>query len=341
MLSPRWKKVTRDITGNRARTILVIASIVVGIFAVGVVLHIRTIVISEMQTAYTESNAAHATIYAGGIDSDLLEVIRRMPQVAMVQGEKGASVTVEIAPDTWVPISIDAVPAEAEMTINKILLVDRLDGPDQRNVTASAWPGKDEILIERSALNATDALPPALAVGETLNLQRADGKYRTLTVSGFGYDANVPPSSFTGTASAFVDEDTFERLGGSSDYSAVALRVVGTDAQIADIEYVRAIADSVADKIEKSGVAVQRVQVFRPGRLPLQDLFDAISLILTPLGVLALVLGSFLVINTMSALMSQQTRQIGVMKAVGAKRAQVTRMYLGAVIIYSLLALAT
>ncbi|MCB0184723.1 MAG: ABC transporter permease, partial [Caldilineaceae bacterium] len=158
---------------------------------------------------------------------------------------------------------------------------------------------------------------------------------------GFGYDANVPPSSFTGTASAFVDEDTFERLGGSSDYSAVALRVVGTDAQIADIEYVRAIADSVADKIEKSGVAVQRVQVFRPGRLPLQDLFDAISLILTPLGVLALVLGSFLVINTMSALMSQQTRQIGVMKAVGAKRAQVTRMYLGAVIIYSLLALAT
>ena len=341
MLSPRWKKVTRDITGNRARTILVIASIVVGIFAVGVVLHIRTIVISEMQTAYAESNAAHATIYAGGIDSDLLEVIRRMPQVALVQGEKGTSVTVEIAPDTWVPISIDAVPPAAEMAINKILQVDRLDGPDQRNVTASTWPGKDEILIERSALNATDALPPALAVGETLNLQRADGKYRTLTVSGFGYDANVPPSSFTGTASAFVDEDTFERLGGSSDYSAVALRVVGTDAQIADIEYVRTIADSVADKIEKSGIAVQRVQVFRPGRLPLQDLFDAISLILTPLGVLALVLGSFLVINTMSALMSQQTRQIGVMKAVGAKRAQVTRMYLSAVVIYSLLALAT
>ena len=87
MLSPRWKKVVRDITGNRARTILVIASIVVGIFAVGVVLHIRTVVISEMQIAYAESNAAHATIYAPGIDDDLLEVIRRMPNIATAQGK--------------------------------------------------------------------------------------------------------------------------------------------------------------------------------------------------------------------------------------------------------------
>lgn len=342
MLSPRWKKVVRDITSNRARTILVIASIVVGIFAVGVVLHIRTVVISEMQKAYSESNAAHATIFAGGIDDDLLEVIRRMPNIASVQGEKGTSVTIEIAPDTWVPLSIDVVPAlQAEMQINKILPIAKLDGPEQRNVAASQWPGKDGILIERSALNATDALPSGLAVGDTIRVQRADGKIRSLTVSGFGYDANVPPSSFTGSATAYVDEDTFARLGGSSTYSAVALRVEGDNAQISDIEYVRAIADSVADKIDKSGITVQRVQVFRPGRLPLQDLFDAISLILTPLGVLALILGSFLVINTMSALMSQQTRQIGVMKAVGAKRAQVTRMYLSAVIIYSLLALAT
>jgi putative ABC transport system permease protein len=161
-----------------------------------------------------------------------------------------------------------------------------------------------------------------------------------VTISGFGYDANIAPASFTGSATAYVNDETFLRLGGNVAYTAVALRMQGSAAELQDVEYVRTQADAVADKIEKSGVVVQRVQVIQPGRLPLQDLFDAISLILTPLGVLALVLGSFLVINTMSALMSQQTRQIGVMKAVGAKRAQVTRMYLGAVVIYSLLALA-
>ncbi|MEZ4622696.1 MAG: FtsX-like permease family protein [Caldilineaceae bacterium] len=340
MLSPRWKKVLRDITGSRARTALVIASIVVGIFAVGVVQHIRTVVIGEMQTAYAESNTAHATIYAAGITDALLDVIRRLPNVAAVQGAKGASVNVEVAPGTWQPLSINAVPPQDELRINKVLPIYQLDGPDQRNVAASHWPGNDEVLIERSALNALDALPPGLAVGDQLTLERADGKLRTVTVSGFGYDANVPPSSFTGSATAYVNQDTFERLGGATTYSSVAIRVQGSAAQIEDIEYVRGIADAVADKIDKSSITVQRVQVFRPGRLPLQDLFDAISLILTPLGVLALILGSFLVINTMSALMSQQTRQIGVMKAVGAKRGQVTRMYLGAVVIYSLLALA-
>ena len=76
------------------------------------------------------------------------------------------------------------------------------------------------------------------------------------------------------------------------------------------------------------------------GQLPLQDLFDSLGLLLTPLGVLALFLSGFLVINTISALMAQQVRQIGVMKAIGARRGQVVVLYLGAVLIYSLLALA-
>ncbi len=339
MLSPRWKKVLRDITSNRARTILVIASIVVGIFAVGVVQHIRTVVTGEMQKAYIESNGGHATIVAAGITDELLDVILRMPNVAEAQGSKSVSVNVEVAPGTWQPMGVNAVPAQTDLHINKILLINKLDGSDQRNAAATHWPGKNEILIERSSLNAADALPLGLAVGEKLHLERADGRLRTVTLAGFGYDASGPPSSFTGTANAFVDEDTFLELGGGTTYSAVVLRVQGSASEIQDIEYVRAIANTVSDKIEKSGIPVQRVQVFRPGRLPLQDLFDAISLILTPLGLLALVMGSFLVINTMSALMSQQTRQIGVMKAVGAKRAQITRMYLGAVVIYSLLAL--
>ena len=69
------------------------------------------------------------------------------------------------------------------------------------------------------------------------------------------------------------------------------------------------------------------------GQLPLQDLFDSLALLLTPLGVLALFLSGFLVINTISALMAQQVRQIGVMKAIGARRGQVVALYLGAVLI--------
>ena len=37
MLSPRWRKVLRDLWGNRARTMLVVLSIAVGVFAVGMI----------------------------------------------------------------------------------------------------------------------------------------------------------------------------------------------------------------------------------------------------------------------------------------------------------------
>jgi putative ABC transport system permease protein len=129
-------------------------------------------------------------------------------------------------------------------------------------------------------------------------------------------------------------------LGGSRDYSEVLLRVNGTPEQLLDKEYITAVAESVADKIERSGLTVQRVDVPDPGELALQSLFDSLALLLTPLGLLALGLSSFLVVNTISALMSQQVRQIGVMKAIGARRGQIVILYLGAVLIYSLAALA-
>jgi putative ABC transport system permease protein len=57
------------------------------------------------------------------------------------------------------------------------------------------------------------------------------------------------------------------------------------------------------------------------------------------LGILSLFLSMFLVINTVSALLTQQKRQIGVMKAIGASTGQVLGMYLGMVLFYGLLAL--
>ncbi|NJN83420.1 MAG: ABC transporter permease [Caldilineaceae bacterium] len=117
------------------------------------------------------------------------------------------------------------------------------------------------------------------------------------------------------------------------------IRVNGTQEQQLDQAYINTIANDVADKIERSGRVVQRVNVPTPGKLPLQDLFDAISLLLTPLGLLALALSSFLVINTISAMMAQQVRQIGIMKSIGGDRRQIATMYLSAVAVYSLLAL--
>lgn len=340
LFSPRWLKVIRDLISNKARTLLVIASITVGIFAVGVVQHISTVIVSEMNTVYEESNAAHANIVTGGIDDELMDVIRDIPGVAAAEGRGSVTVNVQVAEGIWEPLTINAIPSFEEAAVSIIALDAPEAGPnaansDQGSAIPYQWPEEEQIILERSSLDTQDRLPVDLTVGDTLVVEDANGKIRELSLTGLAYDAGSMPVSFTGTPVSFVDMDTFEWLGGDNTYNEINIRV---DDPLT-VDYVDQVADDVVNKIEKAGLVVQRVRAFNPGELPMQNIFDALTLILTPLGILALVLGSFLVINTMSALISQQTRQIGVMKSIGATRWDLMRMYLGSVLIYSLISL--
>lgn len=74
----------------------------------------------------------------------------------------------------------------------------------------------------------------------------------------------------------------------------------------------------------------------RPGQLPVDYVVQAVLAILGAVGLLALVLSGFLVVNTISAVLTQQTTQIGVMKAFGARNGQLVPMYLGMVLLYGL-----
>jgi putative ABC transport system permease protein len=340
MFGTRWRKVVRDLWSNRTRTVLVILSIAVGIFAVGTVQILRTVILSELKAIYVATNASQANIFVGGADEDLLDSIRRMPEVADAQGRSTLVVKVETASGQWENLTVTAIDDFEDIRINRIQPVYTVLGREDSGAERTAWPDENEIVVERSGFGAPNALPAALQVGDALSLKTAADKVRSITLTGVVYDPNGFSARFSGQATGYVTFDTFERLGGSRDYDLVALRVAGTPEQQLDQDYITGVASAVADKMEKAGYTVRRVQVPEPGKLPLQDIFDALGLLLTPLGLLALLLSGFLVINTISALMAQQVRQIGVMKAIGARRLQITGMYLAAVLLYSMAALA-
>ena len=87
MIAPRWRKVMRDLWSNKTRTALVVASIAVGVLAVGTVQQLRTVILGEMQVVYDASDAAQATLFTSGVDDEMLQTIRRMPEVAEALGE--------------------------------------------------------------------------------------------------------------------------------------------------------------------------------------------------------------------------------------------------------------
>ena len=64
----------------------------------------------------------------------------------------------------------------------------------------------------------------------------------------------------------------------------------------------------------------------------------ALFLILIAMGSLALLMSILLITNTLSALITQQQWQIGVMKVLGATNRQVETLYLASAVIYGMLA---
>jgi putative ABC transport system permease protein len=79
-------------------------------------------------------------------------------------------------------------------------------------------------------------------------------------------------------------------------------------------------------------------RVVDPQIHPIQDSLDAVFLIMGLMGGFTIMLGLFLVYNTINAILTEQVKQIGMMKAIGGRTEQILWIYLSASFIYGLLA---
>ena len=75
LFKPRWRKVIRDMWGNKSRTALVVLSIAVGIFAIGVVTGSRETVLRVLNESYLATNPASGSIIIDDFGDDLVETI--------------------------------------------------------------------------------------------------------------------------------------------------------------------------------------------------------------------------------------------------------------------------
>src|SRR5512143_22854 len=98
-MSPRWHKVLRDVWSNKLRTALVVLSIAVGVFAVGMVLGTTEIMFRELQRGYASIVPLEAQISADPFGTDMLETARRIPGVKAVEGRRYASIRVKTGPE--------------------------------------------------------------------------------------------------------------------------------------------------------------------------------------------------------------------------------------------------
>ena len=324
MIRPRWTKIFHDLWDHKARTLLVMLTIAVGVFAVGFVGDMFFITLPDLDRNYQVSNPHGAIIYTDSFDDDLLPSLERLPGVGDVEGRSSLSGRVLMASGEWSPITITGIPPVDQIHVDKL----------QPEIPGGTIPtiGDKEVYLDRSVRSMLQVAP-----GDFITMELSDGSQRKLRVAGYVYDVNVPPFIFAQSVFAYASPDTLVWLGGSRDYNQVYLTV---EENRRDETHVRAVAQVVADKLEESGRTAYFTFVYQPGRHFAADITAALGAMMMFLGGLVVALSAFLVINTMNALLNQQVRQIGIMKAVGAARMQLAVMYLVLTIFYGLLALA-
>ncbi|PID85957.1 MAG: hypothetical protein CSB13_05300 [Chloroflexi bacterium] len=317
-IKPRWKKVFADLWGNKSRTILVVLSIAIGVFAVGLVANTYLILEEASTVGYEAINPTSAFIISSPFDDELVDLIRDMPEVAEAEGKRLQEVRMELNGRSFATVL-----SAQDYENARVNLLQSMSG--------KAIPGDDELLIDQTTLILTD-----FELGDTATIEMSNGHHREMTIVGTVRDQNSNPSINSGGINAYTSLDTFEYLGESADYNY--LLFVASENQ-KDRTYIQALTGDIKDKIEKTGRTVFLTLVFsEPGVSPTKFIVLSIRSILGILALVSLALSAFLVFNTMSALILRQIGYIGIMKAIGGVTRQLVGMYLLMVILFGVTA---
>lgn len=322
-MRPRWRKVRADLVGRPARTLLAVLSLAVGVFAVAAIHFGTDEITGSFDRSFAETNPPSAVMRVEpGFGDQLVTEAAELPEVASAEGRRRVSARARKRGESSSEIELVAF---ADEGANRIARVDPRSG---------AWPpGPGQVILERASLDELD-----VEVGDALEIRVPDAPPVELTVAGSALDFYEIPPSFGGVARGYVDRATVEDLTGSGSLNTLLVRASGDPRDRGS-----AIAASAAvreEVVEPSGRVVEVSQIGEPSEHQIAEGVAESVTTLRLLSVAIFVLACVLVVNTVAALMAEQRRQLGVMKAVGATSRQIAGLYLGFALALELAALA-
>ncbi len=325
MMRPRWQKVISDLLSSKTRSLLVIASISVGLFAVGMIVNMYLIITQDMRTGYEIVNPANILVSTDLFDQDLVKHVQHVDGVAQAEGVASYTLRVRSATGEWKPITIQFIPNIADKQINLL------------HLEQGVWPPQDkELVVDRYKLGD---LP--VGVGGSVEIELPSGKTRMVKLVGVVNDQTIGAVGEGGFfLSGIQGYMTLDTLPWFELPAMMNKLYVTVSSSPNDTEHLRLVSNEVSAAISESGRTVassaQRASDDHPNRVYV----EAIASVLIVLGFLVMFLSGFLITNTLSALLTQQVHQIGVMKMIGARRGQIIGIYMVQIFLFGLVAFA-
>jgi len=316
----RWKKVYRDLWINRSRTMLVILSIAVGVFAIGMIVSTQQALTTSLASQFADMRPADVILKTEPmLNDDFITSIRHMRGVDEAEGRCALPLRLSLdgKGETWRDLTLYAIPDYDDQRLLKV-----------HEQSGNFPPEKGEVLLERATMTYLGLEP-----GNEILVKTPEGKKYTLRVAGAAHDLYRIPPVIEGWVYGYISTDTLRWMGQPEGYNELYLDVDGTtEAEI------RALADDVADRIEGEGLPVYQKTLPDLGVHPMNFIIETVLILLGLIAALTMFLSGLLVVNVISAFIAQQEKQVGIMKAIGARAWQIIGLYFGMVLVLGLAA---
>lgn len=323
-MSARRKKSFADVTRRKGRTFMVVMGIFIGVFGLTVINFTQATIFNAY--AYSMGSAANypdvevaVNRLAPALTSSLAAVDN--VQALQMQAEINTSWNVSSVPKGGFGMDILSFPDLQQVAITPFQL------------TSGRYPGVGEIVLEYG-----DQQLQRIAIGDTVTVNTSPDMTTTLKVVGFARTQGLASPVSTQTARGYVSMDGFQRAFGATVSSQIGPQLSYAIAfKVKNTKLESATTTAVAALLKANGVTVQGISYPTPFNTALLTALGGVFTLLRLLAILAVLLSSMLILNTILTLVAEQTQIMGMMKALGGTRGTILRGYLVSVWIYSML----
>lgn len=317
-----YQKVWADLWGNKSRTIQVALIVALGAFGIGLVVGARNLILDAVNTDYRRSSpAAIGLIVDPPMSDEQLVGLKNIDGVEEVTGVISTLIEWRASPDDeWTDAFLRSREDFVDQSLSKEFLL------------SGDWPTRQAVAISKGSDTTF-----GIEEGSSIFLRIAD-KEREVDVVGTIKSPRAAPF-FTGNPDFFMSRARYEAVVGSANYDTIFIGIGEFDRAKAE-----AVDEAIRERLDGLGIDSRGAEqplgnrITPPDRTPVSSLLDALFIIMGLVGGVIIGLGVLLVFNSVSAIVTGQIDQIGVMKAIGARTGQIFQGYIILIVAYGLLA---
>lgn len=305
------RKAFADVARRKTRTLGVILGIVIGVFGLTAITMFQDTYFAALAYTNAEVKQADITFDVQAVDPTLAPQLLAVPNVQTLTFQTIAQTSwhIQQAPGS-IFLVIVGLPDPAHLNLNAFQLL------------SGHTPGPGEIVLE----SGDRGIQP-FALGDAITVDMPQGSAR-LRVVGIARTRGVGDPASKGSALGYMSQQGLAELLNIREPNTLQIRVH-------DIAQAQITQARLRDVLQANHIAIVDSTLHTDSVSSNQILANLFAL-LRLLSIVAIVVSCFLVINTITTLLDEQTHIIGTVKAIGGTQRAIFLSYLLSVGLYSI-----